>query len=135
MRVDRKKAGRTLIPDPAVSARVQMPWPQAKALVLCSGETFSDRRAVHAGVQTAALNPPAKPTPPIALAKRSRLRSRVKAKRMCAKVALRNPHKTKRFLPYLSAANANGTRPIVFAIAETELTAPMICPEKPISLR
>ena len=134
-KLERKKAGKTLIPDPAVSAIVHIPWPHANALVRSSGEAFSARSAVHAGVQTAALKPPANPTPPIALANKSMFRSRVNAKRTCASVAERKPQNTNCFLPYLSAARANGTRLIVFAIAETELTAPMTSPEKPISLR
>ena len=122
----------TLIVEPVVSAIVHMPCDQAKALVLRSGTAVSARSAVQAGVQIAELNPPAKPTPPIALAKMSKVKSVLKAKRRYANVADKKPPITNHFLPYLSAANAKGTIPIVVAIADTAVTRPTNSAEYPI---
>ncbi len=129
------RVGKRLIAEPEVRAIVQTPCPHAKALVLALGEAFSANRAVQAGVQIAALSPPAIPTPPIALAKRRMFMSWVMAKRRYAKVAERQPPTTNFLLPYLSAAIANGTRPIVLAIAETAVMAPILSAENPVSCR
>ena len=124
-----------LIIAPPVRATVQTPCDQAKAFVRFSCVDFSASNAVHAGTQTAELNPPAKPTPPIAAANSSEFKSCVKAKKTYATAADRRPHIVKGLRPYLSAAIANGMSATVFARAETADTAPITSPENPISLK
>lgn len=125
----------TLIPDPVVKARVHIPCAHANALALSSDRVFSASSAVQAGVQTALLNPPANPTPPIALANRTEFKSREKANNTYAKVAKRKPERANFFLPYLSAAKAKGIDAIVLARADAAVVTPMTSEENPISFK
>ena len=118
--------------EPAVSAIVHMPCDQANTTVRPSVPACSASKAVQAGVQIAALIPPANITPPNALASRSKLRSRVNPKRINANPEMENPDTMKILRPYRSAMIANGTRATVLAIDDAEVMPPIVSAEKPM---
>ena len=68
----------------------------------------------------------------MALARRSRLNSRVNPKRTNANAEMENPDMTKILRPYRSARIANGTSATVLAIDDAEVMPPIASAEKPM---